>query len=90
MYQERKPLLAELDDDVAAALTVEAHARMGKAADAEVSGALDGVQELDVRWTCPERNDGRASSRWGTRNGDVKVREKSFDGHKHTGIPKPL
>lgn len=60
MYNELKPLLTNLDADVAASLNIEAHASMGKAANAEVEAALGRIQALDSHWTCP---DGKCGTR---------------------------
>ena len=53
MLQNLKPLLANLEADVQAALNVEAHASQGKAAASEVEAALQRIGKLDELWSCP-------------------------------------
>ena len=53
MLQDLKPLLANLEADVQAALNVETHASQGKAAASEVDAALQRIGKLDEVWSCP-------------------------------------
>ena len=50
--KELTPRLTSLEADTAAALNVEAHASLGKAAAAEIGAALTRIEELDAVWSC--------------------------------------
>jgi hypothetical protein len=52
-YQEIKPLLDQIDADVATALNPEAHASQAHPSTAEVRAAFQRVSQLDTKWTCP-------------------------------------
>jgi energy-coupling factor transporter ATP-binding protein EcfA2 len=51
-YQQLDPLLTRIEADVQAALNVEAHSSIGRAADQEIQAALDRLGDLIQRWTC--------------------------------------
>jgi energy-coupling factor transporter ATP-binding protein EcfA2 len=54
MHSALDPLLKHLEADVGATLNVEAHASRGRSGTAEVEAALDRIEELDSKWSCPE------------------------------------
>lgn len=51
--REIGPLLTDLEADLDAALNVESHAGRGRSGSAEIRAALERVESLDARWTCP-------------------------------------
>ena len=52
-YEVLTSLMSAIEADVAAALNVEAHASQGRASEAEVTSALDRLNELIEYFTCP-------------------------------------
>jgi hypothetical protein len=51
-YAAQRPLLDELQADLAAALHVESHASQAEASSEEIRGALDRIERLIAEWTC--------------------------------------
>ena len=51
--EEVEPIFKHLEADVGATLNVEAHASRGRSGASEVKAALERIEALDGRWSCP-------------------------------------